>query len=377
MRILIINSEFPPIGGGAGKASANLSRELVAMGQEVTVLTSSFADLPPDECLDGVQVVRIKALRRKQDRSSALEQIIFMVLSCFATLGLMRRWRPDITLAYFGVPSGPAALLARIFYGIPYVVSMRGGDVPGFRPYDFATYHKLVAPLLRIIWHRAEVLVANSTGLQDLAQKFDSRVPMEVIPNGVDIERYVANQRQWEPTRILLVGRLVYQKGIDLLVQALADLQSLNWTLSLVGDGPELDNIQSQATALGIADRIRYENWLTGDDLLQQYQAANLFVFPSRHEGMPNAVLEAMACGLPVVASRIAGNEELVVPGETGILVPAEDVPALKDALADLISNVARRQKMGAAARLHVEQNYAWNQIARQYLTLMQDRLAT
>lgn len=87
MRILIINSEFPPIGGGAGKASANLSRELAAMGQDVTVLTSSFAELPADEIIAGVRVLRIRALRRRHDRSSALEQIIFMVLSCFATLG--------------------------------------------------------------------------------------------------------------------------------------------------------------------------------------------------------------------------------------------------------------------------------------------------
>ena len=373
MRILIINSEYPPIGGGAGKASANLARELAAMGREVRVMTSSFAELPAEELRAGVNVLRIKAIRRKQDRSSAFEQIVFMISSCFATLGLLRRWRPDIVLAYFGVPCGPAAYLARIFYGIPYVVSLRGGDVPGFRPYDFATYHKLISPLLRIIWRKAEIIVANSRGLQELAREFDSRVPMSVIPNGVDIVRYADIQRQWEPPRLLLVGRLVYQKGIDLLFRALADLMDQNWSLSLVGDGPELDTLQSLGSELGITERVRYESWLTGEELLQQYQIANLFVFPSRHEGMPNAVLEAMACGLPVIASRIAGNEELVLPGETGILVPSEDVGALKNALEDFISDATRRQAMGEAARRHVEQHYAWHQIARKYLTLMQE----
>lgn len=375
MRILIINSEFPPIGGGAGKASANLSRELAAMGQEVTVLTASFADLSADEVIDGVRVLRIRALRRKLDRSSALEQIIFMVMSCFAALGLVRRWRPDIIVAFFGVPSGPSAWLANIFYGIPYVISMRGGDVPGFRPYDFATYHKLVSPLLRLVWHRAAVLVANSTGLQDLAQKFDARVPMKVIPNGVNIARYLDVKREWQPARMLLVGRLVYQKGIDLLLDALAELKSLDWTLSLVGDGPQAENLQAQAEALGIAERIRLESWLSGDELVAQYQAANLFVFPSRHEGMPNAVLEAMACGLPVVASCIAGNEELVVPGETGLMVPPEDVPALRDALAALILDAPRRQAMGQAARRYIESHYAWDQIAGKYLALLQKLL--
>ncbi len=372
MRILIINSEYPPIGGGAGNASANIARELVRLGQEVTVLTAHFGNLPRASNLDGVQVLRIKAMRRHLDRSSAIEQIVFMIASSFYTLNLIRKWRPDVVIAFFGVPSGAAAWCANLISGIPYYISLRGGDVPGFRPYDFALYHKLIAPLLRSIWRRSLGLVANSSGLRDLAAAFDKDVPILVIPNGVDLEHFKPMDRDWENPQILFVGRLVFQKGLDILFKALKDLKDQPWKLAVVGDGPERETLQSMVQAYGISDRVKFECWLGGNALLHQLQKANLFVFPSRHEGMPNAVLEAMACGLPVIASHIAGNEELVIDGENGLLVPAEDSIAMRDALSELLGNSNKRQQMGAASRKSIEANYSWSQIAKQYLTLIE-----
>ncbi len=371
MRILIINSEYPPIGGGAGNASANIARELVAMGQEVTVLTAHYGDLPPKTEQDGLQILRIKALRRRMDRSSALEQIIFMLVSSLHTMRCQRTWQPDVIIAFFGVPSGAAAWCANIFSGIPYVVSLRGGDVPGFRPYDFAVYHKLVAPLLRMIWRRSSGLIANSAGLKELALAFDSNAHISMIPNGVDLQRYFPGDRDWQPARLLFVGRLVYQKGVDILLAALEGLNSHPWELFLVGDGPEREALQAQVRDFGLSERVQFKCWLDGDALAEQLQQANLFVFPSRHEGMPNAVLEAMACGLPVIATRIAGNEELVVDGENGLLIPPEDPVALRSALLELMENPAMRQQMGAASRKRVEANYSWSQIASEYLELV------
>lgn len=374
MRILIINSEYPPIGGGAGNASSNLAKELAGLNQDVTVLTAHFGDLPFDTVEYGVRILRIKSLRRKQDRSGAVEQIIFMLAGCFGALSLLQKWRPDVILAFFGVPGGAAAWLVNIFKGIPYLVSLRGGDVPGFRPYDFAIYHRLLGPLLHQVWRRAGAVVANSQGLRKLAQTFDDRVELRMIPNGVDIGRYGVNgKREWEPPQMLWAGRLVYQKGLDVLVEALGGLNDIPWTLTLVGDGPHRLTLENLAEEKDIADRLDFKGWLERDVLNEQYGKTNLFVFPSRHEGMPNAVLEAMACGLPVIASQIAGNEELVIPGDTGLLVPPEDHLALREALKSLLTDAGRREQMGMAARQRVEDHYTWDQVAKQYLTLLQE----
>jgi len=372
MRILIINSEFPPLGGGAGNASANLAREFTSPGHQVLVVTCSFDSLPREEDWEGVKISRIPALRRRIDRSGALEQASFALSGAFAATRAVRRWRPDVILAFFGVPAGLIAWWVHLIYKIPYVVSLRGGDVPGFRPYDFATYHKIITPALRQVWRRSSALVANSRGLKELALAFDSHFPIQVIPNGIDLNRFTPSlERQWSPPRLLFVGRLVYQKGLDILLPALSELKHLPWELTVVGDGPYRGALEKEALALGISEHINFTGWQRNEELVRQYQEANIFVFPSRHEGMPNVILEAMACGLPVIATSIAGNEELVIHGETGLLVPTEDSINLLEVLSELLSDPVLCKQMGAAGRKRVEEHFTWSGVAQQYVELL------
>src|SRR6266498_4878404 len=261
MRILIINSEYPPIGGGAGNASAHIAHWLAKMRHEVTVVTSRFGRLPYREQSDYLTVHRISAFRRRQDRSGALEQIIFIFSASFWALALIPRFKPNATLAFFGVPSGAVAWMIKKIYKIPYVISLRGGDVPGFRPYDFRVYHKLISPFLRTIWKNAFAVVANSNGLRDLAMASDSRFDIPVISNGVDLDLYKTEDRDWSFPRLLSVGRLVYQKGLDLAMRALAGLKDLEWEWHIAGDGPQKENLKSLASELGIVDRLTFLGW--------------------------------------------------------------------------------------------------------------------
>lgn len=369
--ILIVNSEYPPIGGGAGNASAQLARQLAQQGRRVTVLTARFAKLPHDEQQGGVRVVRLPALRSQQDRSDALEQVSFLVSAALLGLPWVLRLRPQAVVAFFGAPSGVAVWFWSLFMSLPYVVSLRGGDVPGFRPYDFASQHRVLGPVLRWVWRRARAVVANSQGLRALGQDFEAKVPIAVIPNGVDFEHFQDAPRQWQPARLLFVGRVVYQKGLDQLLQALAGLTEQAWTLRIVGDGPSRAQLEAQAVDLDIASRVEFVGWKSGAELAAEYAAANLFAYASRHEGMPNALLEAMASGLPAVATRIAGNEELVLHGETGLLVPGGDITALRNGLAELMADPALRQRYGAAARKRVQARYSWHSVASQYAELL------
>ena len=375
MKILILNSEYPPIGGGAGNASANIARQMVQQEHEVVLLTVRFNDFAHDEYRQGVRILRVPALRKRMDRSGALEQVSFMLGGIFGSLRLLKEFRPDISIAFFGVPSGPIAWTLRLFTKIPYIVSMRGGDVPGFRPYDFGIYHKIVAPILRIVWKQAGALVANSKGLRQLALNFNPKADVKIIPNGVDLDEYAPVQRNWSAPKLLSVGRVVYQKGFDLGMHALAECRALDWTWTIAGDGGDRPELEVLAQKLGIAERIRFAGWQEKDELRGLYQAANLFLFPSRDEGMPNAVLEAMASGLPVIATQIAGSEELVVHNETGLLVPTEDVQMLTNALKTLVPDAAARERMGAAARLKVEKEYSWTSVASQYIQLAEEIL--
>ncbi len=372
MKILIINSEYPPVGGGAANANAHIARLLVQRGHEVVVLTTQHADLPGEEMCDGVRVLRGPTRRRFADRSMAFEQVMFIFGAALRGVGLIRRFQPDATLAFFGLPSGTAALFLKRLTGIPYVVSLRGGDVPGFRPYDFWLYHKLAVPWLRPTWRNASAVVANSRGLYDLAKAFDSGVDILIVPNGVDATEFLPTEHDWSSPRLLSVGRVVYQKGYDVAVRALAELKGLTWEWSIVGDGPFLPDLHRMTQEYGLNDRIKFLGWRTVEQVKEQYARANIFLHPSRHEGMPNAVLEAMASELPVVATRISGNEDLVVENETGLLVPVEDAGALGETLKRIMEETPeRRKEMARAGRRRIEGSFGWMRVAEQYEAIL------
>lgn len=373
MRILIVNSEHPPVGGGAGNASANIAKELVKMGGEAAILTSRYKDFPIENQVEGVRIYRCLSLRRFEDRSSPLEQLLFLLGGLTDGMRFIREWSPDVVITFFGIPSGPIGLAAKGLFGMPYVVSLRGGDVPGFRPYDFKRMHRLLAPLIRLVWKHAGCVVANSEGLKELAGEFAPEIPIKVIPNGVNIELFSPRKRSWEYPELLFVGRIVYQKGLDLLIKALSMLRNLNWHLTIVGDGPYLSTIQDMAREMKINSRITFAGWVQKERIKDYYQKANIFVFPSRHEGMSNALLEAMAMGLPVIASDIAGNDELVVPERTGFLFEKNDLDGLTEGIRNLIEHPELKRRYGNQSRERISTQYTWNNTAREYLNVCQD----
>ncbi|PGH59153.1 glycosyl transferase [Azospirillum palustre] len=381
-RLLLINYEFPPLGGGAANATDNTACELAALGEEVLVLTSAFGDLPRVERrADGVEIRRIPTLRRRRDRSSVVEMLAFLASSLVMAPWIAARWRADATVAYFGLPCGPAAWMVKALSGVPYVVSLRGGDVPGFQYDGISLYHRLAGPVIGWLWRRSSAVVANSDGLAGLARRFAPDQPIAIIPNGVDATRFSPADagpadagNAGDRLSLLFVGRVVRQKGLDVLFEALASLPDgmrSRIGLTIVGDGPARPELEAQAARLALSERIVFRGWLGRDELPAAYRAADAFVFPSRDEGMPNVVLEAMAAGLPVVATRIAGNRDLVVEEETGLMLDADDTPALAAALARLAEDPALRRRLGEGGRRRVVEHFSWRAVAAAYRDLM------
>lgn len=379
VKLLFLNYEYPPLGGGAATASRHLIREWAAMGCEVRVLTTHFSGLPWREEADGALIQRLPALRQRRDRGRIGEMALYMMGASVAAPLLTARWRPDAVLAFNGIPSGPVAWLLHHVTGVPYVVCLRGGDVPGFRCEGVDLFHRLLAPWTRSVWRKAAAVTANSAGLADLAGAFMPGLDIPVIPNGVDTTLFhpAGSIRTDDgPVRLLAVGRLVAQKGIDVLLDALARPGLGGMELDVVGDGKWRDALERQAAALGLAGRVRMHGWLDRAVLAEIYRSADAFVLPSRDEGMPNVVLEAMASGLPVVASDVAGARDLVVEGQTGFLVPPEDPDALAAALIRLSTDAAVRACLGGRGRARVEENFSWHSAAAGFLDLIAERPA-
>jgi len=386
-KILLINYEFPPIGGGAGTASLETSRALVRIGFNVTVVTSRFTGLPRKETVDGVDIRRIRALRKNAATSSPLEMLSFVISGFFHLPRLLKEIKPDCCICYFSIPSGILGLFCGCFYGIPYIVSLRGGDVPGFPLGALGIYHKFTIPLTRTIWKNAVTVTTNSQNLKTKALPTMPGLDIPIIPNGVDIHRFSPPERDVDPqhfVKALFVGRLNSQKGIHFLLRALATVKSSlkgRFRLVIVGGGSEERKLRSLASELQLSEFIDFRGWITPSNIPEIYREADFFVFPSLEEGMPNAVLEAMSSALPVIIIDTPGCTPLVENGVNGFVIPINnlgepDLKPLAEAVVTMISDDATRARMGLKSREKAA-SFSWDETARLFAEIIQKNVSS
>ncbi|TAL02805.1 MAG: glycosyltransferase family 1 protein [Rhodospirillaceae bacterium] len=373
-RILLINHEYPPLVGSGGVATFHIAREMAGLGHQPIVLTAAWRDLPSIVCEDGVTVHRVRALRRRAEHYSVMEMIAFALAAMAAAPGIARQWRPEAAIAFFGLPNGPVGWQLKRSLGLPYVISLQGGDVPGFGADTFATWHHFAGNILRRVWADADAVIANSASLAALARHSAPHQHIEVIPAGADVKG-IAGKTDYAtrgPLRLVFAGRLVHAKGLDVLIKALAKLPlDIQWRLILAGDGPEWTSLAALAGRLNIADRVQVRGWVDRAELPDLLRDADVFVLPSRVDGTPSALLEAMAAGLPVIGTQVPGTAEAVVDGTTGLLAAPEDVDGLTRAIVALAGDPARRAAMGQAGRTRAEVRFGWPAIAAMWLDLV------
>ncbi len=373
MRILLINYEYPPIGAGAATATYHIARCLVRQGHTVFVLTSCFENLKGWRAEDGVQVFRCRTLRKKAPQSNVPEMFCFVLSASFVLPGLLRSRKIDAMIVFFSFPCGPLGIWGKSVSGIPYIISLRGGDVPGNEP-SLKLIHKLLQPLRRLIFRESLAIVANSEGLKVLSEKADPFI-VKVIPNGVDTDFFVPALKTCQ-TRFLFVGRFREQKNLFFLlkqIDAIAQKIKQEFELHLVGDGPLEYALKKYADNLSMHDRIFWHGWCGKEETRQHYQQAYCILNPSLYEGMPNVLLEAMACGLPVIASNVTGNDAVVRHGETGFLFDLTRHEEFRRAVVQILQNKEMAHIMGQKSRAWVEKAFSWDSVAGGYFRVIKD----
>jgi len=376
MKILIICHEFPPIGGGAGNATYYLARHFADKHHDVTVITSRFRN--EYQKLYNFNVKYLPVLRNHADRTSPLELISFTVSGILFGIFNIRKRKYDICLAMHGIPSGWVALFLYKIFRIPYIISLRGGDVPGFLPESYDKLHKKINFITKLYWKNAAAIVANGIGLKELASSISDRMRKEilVIANGVDCAFFKPNRllRDNSTIRILYSGRITLQKGLGCFVKALNNIiKSLDrFEVVFVGDGDLKENLEKESKELVNMGIVRFKKWLDKESLLKEYQKSHIFMLPSLYEGVSNSLLEAMACGCAVIASDIPGNKEFIKDGYGGFIFEPPDNERLGEILKyglD-VKNLSDIEEMGRRNRSAAEM-LDWSKVADSYLKEM------
>jgi L-malate glycosyltransferase len=380
MRILFCNYEYPPLGGGGGVVNALLAEE-VATRHEVTVLTSQSTGLAAASVENGVQVVRVPVLFRRQQSAANLPSMLaYMVQGVLGGRRLLRAAGFDLINTHFVLPSGPVGDgLARLI-GRPNVLSLHGGDLYDPTKWSSPHRHASLRAWVRRLLRRADHLVAQSTDtVANLHQIYAPDLPVTRIPHGIRRPPAAQGRRAdygFAVNDLLLVtvGRLVLRKAVDELIGFLPAAPPQTHLL-IVGDGPQALPLRRQASALGLRTRVHFFGRLSEDEKFRILHLADLFVSTSQHEGFGLVFLEAMACGLPVVCYDCGGQTDFLESGTTGAVVPLNDRDGFARQLQALLDQPGLRASIGAENRQRAEAYYI-DSCARRYETVFEEVVA-
>lgn len=368
MRMLMLNYEYPPLGGGGSNACKYLLKEYAKKNLTADLVTSSPSSIFETEKIgDTVNIYRLPINKRNIHYWTQREIITYSLKAHKFIKKLMKENDYNLCHAFFGIPCGAIAYQFR--NKMPYIVSLRGSDVPGFNK-RFGLQYVFLTPIIKKIWRNARVVVANSEGLKELALKSSPDQKIDVIYNGIDISEFEPCFEIHDVLKMLCVSRLIERKGIRFLIEAISMLNDDKIELVLVGEGNQEKELKQLAKDLDVADRVEFKGYVDHDDIGDIYENSDVFVLPSSNEGMSNALLEAMASGLPVIVTDTGGTSELL--DGNGVVVPMGDPNAIAQAVCELRDDPKARRRMGAKSR-EIAERMGWGAVSDAYSRLYRD----
>jgi glycosyltransferase involved in cell wall biosynthesis len=389
MRVLLVTTVYPPVIGGPSLQTEQIARALLRRGMEVHVVAFGPAD--GEQVTDGVTVTRWNPARARLP--TPLGRLWYLYRRM---LRLLDRVRPDLVHVQVLGPFGLATGLACRHRGIPAVLKYSHDLVwtklnekrtvaHSFSPESFRGsldarwFTALQEVTLRVfprIWATSPFLEGQ---LREIFGIADQRV--FGFPNLIEVERFeripASRARPpGAPLRVLTASRLSCLKGVETAIRAVARLEPGVVQLRVVGSGPEhMDRyLEALARELGVEDRVEFAGAVPPGDIVREYEEADLFLLPTEYEAFGIVFVEAMAAGLPVLATRVGGVPS-VVSDEAGVLLEPRDVAGFAEALAALAADPARRARMGAAGRVRARRLYALEERLGELVALYDEML--
>jgi glycosyltransferase involved in cell wall biosynthesis len=406
MKVLVIGSVYPRFQEDAEVPWLRTSiAHLKKAGAEIQVLAPAYKGLKSHD-IDGTHVNRFRyafanweILTHEEGAPSKMASkpwlqllaIPYIINGFFQCIRICRKWRPDVIHAHWPFPHAYIALGAAKLFKIPLVLNFHGAELLLIRK------KKWVKPLLKFAIGQAQAIFANSSFTAGKIKALRN-VDVEWSPYGTTLETRTdealqtrnENNASCHPERnvveskdsvtivphavngkfkILFVGRHIERKGICYLIEAAKYLPRDKFEIRIVGVGDLTEQLKAQAAAVKEGAEIIFTGKLSPEDLANEYRTANVFTLPAivdhkgDTEGLGVVLIEAMELGLPIVASNVGGIPDVVVDGESGILVPEKDPVALADAFKRLEVDPTLIQKLLAGARKRIDECFTWDGI--------------
>jgi len=367
----MLNYEYPPLGGGGSNACKYILKEFTKKNLEVDLVTSSSANTFETEKIGSNISIYKLPINKKDIHYWTQREIITYSLKAHGFIkNLLKEKEYDVCHAFFGIPCGAIAYLFR--EKMPYIVSLRGSDVPGFNN-RFSFQYVFLKPVIKKVWSEAGAVVANSEGLKEFALKTSPDQKISVIHNGIDISEFKPDIKKPDKNKefsIICVSRLIERKGIRFLIEAIGKLKDRDIKLILVGEGNQEKELKGLAVNLRISDRVEFKGYMNHDGIADLYKKSDVFVLPSLNEGMSNALLEAMASGLPVIVTDTGGTAELV--NGNGFIIEKGSADSIVKALENFMGDRDSMLQRGKRSR-EMALGLSWTNVANKYYEMYEE----
>ena len=386
-RVLVLTTRCPDVSGDCTPSFVLDNALALSDGFDITVLAPRLTGAPSVRAHGGVTVRRFAYLPRRWESLADdaimpqlrlrpvlwLQAVALVVAMGRAARREVRAIGADLVHAQWVLPAGGIALALRRLGSTPYVVTARGGDA-------FLLDGAVLRRVKRAVLRRASRVVAVS---QEIAARLPAAdVPIEVLPSGVDFALWerLSGPRVPDPATVLFVGRLAAKKGVADAVRAVAALPDIR--LKIVGDGPERSALGAVADELGAGDRVSFVGALDRTAIAAEFRTATCVVIPSvtapdgDRDGTPNVFGEAVAAGVPVIASRIGGLAELIDDGRTGLLHAPGDVDGLRGHIRTIVLDPSLGEALAVAAHRELRDRLDLPRVASRYAEWYRDAVA-
>lgn len=384
MRALFLTHSFPRhAGDAAGSFILRLAAALANEDVAVKVIAPATSGAPAHDLLDGIPVTRFRyaprametlayegnmATQVKESWGAKVGLVGLLGAEVRAALDETRREKFDLLHAHWWFPNGVAGAAAARWRSLPLVTTLHGSDVRLGRSI------KPARPAMRSVLRRSARVTAVSRWLAEEAQHVSRGELPIVAPMPVATELFFPDPSVSRSDALLFVGRLTRQKGVDVLLRALAILPA-TLTLDIVGDGEERTALEALASSLGIGDRVRWHGAKPTGELASFYRRAAALVVPSVEEGLGLVAVEAQLCETPVVAFASGGMVDVVRGGESGVLVEQRTPGALASAIETLLDSPDRGKALGRAAAARARSCFSPDRVARRYVDIYREAI--
>ncbi len=323
--------------GGAQRVLSNLANHWCLQGHQVSLITLDAPQSQPFYLLD--RKISIFQLNKSNSEFSFINRFKAIMDRFFSLRKKIQELKPDVIISFVDIMN-VTTLISTLGLRIPIIVSER----------THPKYHKLTIfyQKLRLLFYPKAVYVIVQT--KSAAHYFKNLKNIYIIPNAVPEPDMAKQSSRAFPNHIISIGRLCPFKGFDTLIRAFSNLSQhyQKLTLTIYGEGKERSNLERLIASLNLRDRIHLPGAIK--NVQGALMKADLFIFPSHYEGFPNALCEAMATGLPVIASNCSGNIDIIREGIDGRLFPIGDIEALTKIALELLKDAEQRRSLSENA---------------------------